>query len=235
MGISTPSNRRGMRRGIIPSDSMETLQRRLAADDDEEDQVGPPPVAERHTRERTTCVDADADDGGDRLPHGVIGRVHGTAPSRRPDSCGFGRELRQEEEAPEEQPSTAGRPEGGRRVQWAPKLEQVRVTLSHIPAIDGLRVLAVGWVVAGNSLYGMGTSIGPVRAPTHPPSARRTSQGSRRRWRSPSARGHATRTPRTRVELRPMTRALRTGLARAASTLAVASGTGGRWTERARV
>jgi hypothetical protein len=55
-------------------------------------------------------------------------------------------------------------------VQWAPKLEQVRVTLSHIPAIDGLRVLAVGWVVAGNSLYGMGTSIDPVRAPTHPPS-----------------------------------------------------------------
>lgn len=77
---------------------------------------------------------------------------------------------------PEEQPSTAGRPEGGRRVQWAPKLEQVRVTLSHIPAIDGLRVLAVGWVVAGNSLYGMGTSIGPVRPPTHPPSDGLTSR-----------------------------------------------------------
>lgn len=54
-------------------------------------------------------------------------------------------------------------------MQWAPTLEQVRVTLSHIPAIDGLRVIGVMWIVAANSLYGMGTSIGPVSLESTPP------------------------------------------------------------------
>lgn len=35
MGISTPSNRRGMRRGMIPNDSMETLNLYLAANEGE--------------------------------------------------------------------------------------------------------------------------------------------------------------------------------------------------------
>jgi len=123
-----------------------------------------------HTRARTTCVDADADDGGDRLPHGVIGRVW-ARPHRADLTLGVsgGRYGRRRRRRRNSRPLRGGRRAAGAcngRPSWS-KCASRSATSRPSTAYACWRW--GGWWLATRSMAWAHLSARSVPPPTHPP------------------------------------------------------------------